>query len=171
MPSLAGDYFANSLTYICEHTDEGAMGLMVNRPSDVSLLELMAQIGLRTNRRLVETPVLEGGPVATERGFVLHSNDKSYESSATLGNTLLLSTAMEVLDAIAQDTGPQHYLVALGYAGWSAGQLETEIKNNVWLTTEANADVLFDSPFESRLDRAAAAMGIDLGLIARPGNA
>lgn len=147
------------------------MGLMVNRPSDVSLLELMAQIGLKTNRRLIETPVLEGGPVSTERGFVLHSDDKTYESSANLGNTLSLSTALEVLDAIARDAGPQRYLVTLGYAGWAAGQLEAEIKNNVWLTTEADPDVLFNAPYENRLNAVAAAMGIDLSLIARPGNA
>ncbi len=171
MPSLVGDYFANSLTYICEHSDEGAMGLMVNRPSTVSLLELMSHIGLKTNRRLVETPVLEGGPVATERGFVLHSNDKHYDSSAEVGETLLLSTAMEVLDAIANDTGPAQYMVTLGYAGWGAGQLEAEIQNNIWLTTQADARVLFESPFESRLDEVAASMGVDLRLIARPGHA
>ncbi len=171
MPTLAGDYFADSLTYICEHTEEGAMGLMVNRPSELSLLELMSQIGLKTNHRLLETPVLEGGPVSTEQGFVLHSNDKQYASSAELGNTLLLSTAMEVLDAIARDCGPAEYMVALGYAGWGAGQLEAEIQNNVWLTTLADPEVLFHAPFETRLQQAAASMGVDLRLIARPGHA
>ena len=103
MPGLGGDYFAHSLTYICEHNEDGAMGLMINRPSSVSLVELFAQIGLKTNPSLVETPVLEGGPVATDRGFVLHSGDCHYESSASLGQGLYLTTALDVLDAIADD--------------------------------------------------------------------
>ena len=107
MPGLTGDYFASSLTYVCEHNDDGAMGIMINRPSSISLVELFAQVGLKANKRWVETPVLEGGPVSTERGFVLHSADRAFETSADLGNDLYLSTALEVLDAIAKDDGPQ----------------------------------------------------------------
>ena len=172
MPGLTGDYFADSLTYICEHNDEGAMGIMVNRPSDISLLELFSQIGLNSSRRWVETPVLEGGPVSGERGFVLHSAEKRYDSSAALTDGLVLSTAMDALDAIANDNGPERFMVALGYAGWGAGQLENEIANNVWLTAPADVDVLFDREHESKLDRAAASLGIDLRLMSsRPGHA
>lgn len=172
MPGLTGDYFADSLTYVCEHNDDGAMGIMINRPSDISLTELLAQIGLKTNRKWVETPVLEGGPVSSERGFVLHSDDRSYDSSAHIGNQLCLSTALEVLDAIAQDDGPEHFMVALGYAGWDAGQLEQEISDNVWLTVPAEQQIMFQLPFAERLTQAAGCLGIDLRLIsAKAGHA
>jgi len=172
MPGLTGDYFADSLTYICEHNAEGAMGIMINRPSDISLLELFAQIGLKSHKRWVEVPVLEGGPVATDRGFVLHSAEKRYESSTDLSETLVMSTAMEVLDAISQDRGPDKFMVALGYAGWGAGQLEQEIADNVWLTTQAQDTVMFDSSPDDKLQHAASALGVDMRLIAaRPGHA
>ena len=172
MPGLAGDYFASSVTYICEHNDDGAMGIMINRPSELTLVELLSQVGLEANRKLVDTLVLEGGPVARDRGFVLHSSDQSYESSASLGNNLSLSTALDVLDAIASDNGPQDYLVALGYAGWGAGQLEDEISRNVWLTAPGDKDVLFHVPYEERLERAAQLLGVDMRLIsAKPGHA
>ena len=171
IPSVHGNYFADSLTYICEHNDDGAMGIMVNRPSSVSLLELLAQVGLATNRALIDTPVLEGGPVATERGFVLHTDDAQFDSSAELGHDLFLTTALEALDAIATQRAPSHYIVALGYAGWDPGQLEAEILNNVWLTTPADAQVMFETPYDQRLDQAARNMGFDVRLIAKPGNA
>lgn len=172
MPGLTGDYFANSLTYICEHNDEGAMGVMINRPSDLSLIELFSQLSLQTDRKWVDTMVYEGGPVATERGLVLHSSDQQFESSADLGGGLCLSTAMEVLDAIAHDRGPEQFLVAVGYAGWGAGQLEAEIANNIWLTTDADVDIVFHGVWEEKLKRAADLLGIDLNLIAaRPGHA
>jgi putative transcriptional regulator len=165
MPTLTGDYFAGTLTYVCEHSDEGAMGLMINRPLSLSLVELFAQLGLRANRRWVDTTVLEGGPVATERGFVLHSADRTFATSADLGDGLYLSTALEVLDAIADDDGPRDFLVALGYAGWGAGQLEDEIASNIWLTTPADADIIFQTPSDERFDRAGKLLGIDVNLI------
>ena len=142
------------------------MGIMINRPLSLSLVELFAQVGLRTNKRWVDTPVLEGGPVATERGFVLHSSDKTFATSADLGDGLHLSTALEVLDAIADDEGPTDFIVALGYAGWGAGQLEDEISRNVWLTVPADKSVVFDTPYEKRLERAGKLLGIDVSLIA-----
>lgn len=172
MPGLVGDYFADSLTFICEHNEEGAMGIIVNRASDMSLLELFAQLGLPANRQWVETPVLEGGPVGTERGMVLHTDDCRFESSAELGRGLCLSTAMEVLDAIANGRAPQRFLVALGYAGWGPGQLENEIANNVWLTADATQAVLFHDVLSEKLNLAGQILGIDLRLIAaRPGHA
>lgn len=172
MPGLAGDYFAASLTYVCEHNDDGAMGIIVNRPSELTLVELLSQVGLKTNRKWVDTQVFEGGPVATERGLVLHTGERQYESSASLGESMYLSTALEVLDAIAQDDGPEQFIVALGYAGWGAGQLEDEVTNNVWLTIPASLDVLFHPVCEEKLDKAAKILGIDMRLIAtRPGHA
>jgi putative transcriptional regulator len=172
MPGLGGDYFANTLTYICEHNKDGAMGIIINRPSDMSLMELLAQVGLPANHKLLNTNVFEGGPVAVERGMVLHSSNRTFESSADLGAGLCLSTAMEVLAAIANDEGPDQYLVALGYAGWGEGQLEDEIANNVWLTAPADQAVLFESAWQDKLTDAADLLGINLNLIAaKPGHA
>ena len=174
MPGLVGDYFASTLTYVCEHNEEGALGIMVNRATDLSVLELVSQLGLPTPHNLAEINVLEGGPVSPERGFVLHSADKTFESSAEITDTLFMSTALDVLEAIANNQGPQHYLVALGYAGWGAGQLEGEIANNVWLTApgENADDILFNTPLNDRLNVAAESLGIDFSLIAsKPGHA
>ena len=174
MPGLTGDYFAATLTYVCEHTDQGALGIIVNRSTDLSLLELFSQLGLESSRRFAAQPVLEGGPVAQERGFVLHSADKTFESSVQLTDNLYMSTAIDALQAIASDRGPQHYLVALGYAGWGAGQLEDEIANNVWLTAPGTnpEEILFSTPLDKRLNAAAQSLGIDFSLIAaKPGHA
>lgn len=173
MPGLAGSYFGGTITYVCEHNEDGAMGIMVNRPSQVSLVELLAQLGIDTGGTSVDIPVLEGGPVATERGFVLHGRtlrggtDETglLESSLDLDNGLMLSTAREVLEAIAAGSGPEQYLVALGYAGWGEGQLEAEIKDNAWLTCPADPAILFDTPYDDRVNRAAAALGIDFRLL------
>lgn len=172
MPELAGNYFADTLTYVCEHNDNGAMGIVVNRESDMSLLELLAQVGLRTDHKWVDTPVFEGGPVATDRGTVLHSDDVVFESSAALGNGLCVSTAIEALDAIANDAGPAQILVCLGYVGWDAGQLEDEIANNVWLTIAANHTIIFHPDSTEKLQLAAQELGVDMRLIAtKPGHA
>lgn len=165
MPTLAGDYFSGTLTYICEHNENGAMGIIVNRPSELSLVELFSQMGLSTNARWGSTSVLQGGPVAADQGFILHSCDRTFDTSTHLGNDLYLSTAVEVLDAIAVDDGPNEFLVALGYAGWGAGQLEDEIGRNAWLTAPGDADVLFRSPYDQRLNLAGQLLGIDVNLI------
>jgi len=166
MPGLAGDYFSDSLTYICEHNEDGAMGLIINRPSEMSLIELFAQLGLATDHRWVDTVVLEGGPVAADRGIVLHSDDQAYASTTNIGSNLALSTAMDVLENIAVGRGPQRFLVALGYAGWGAGQLEDEIARNVWLTAPGDADLIFTDRWRDKLQLAAASLGIDFRLIA-----
>ena len=171
MPGLAGTYFGDTLTLICEHNDEGAMGLIVNRPSQVTLIELLAQLGIDKGQTPVERIVMEGGPVGGERGFILHSEDARFEASLALGGGVMLSSAREVLEAIARNEGPQDYLVALGYAGWDAGQLESEVADNAWLTCPADAqgalirEILFHTPFEARVQRAAASLGIDFALI------
>lgn len=166
MPALEADYFASTLTYICEHSDEGAMGLVVNRPSNISLLEVLAQLNLSPRRHWVDTPVVAGGPVSTERGFVLYRGDEIFESSISVCDDVHLSSAMSLLSALAQDDGPEDFLFAFGYAGWQSGQLENEILNNAWLTVEADPQILFATPFEQRLPSAANILGIDLSLVA-----
>ena len=172
MPGLSGDYFADTLTYICEHNEDGAMGIIVNRNSDMTLVELFAQLNLPNNHRWLDTLVLQGGPVATDRGLVLHSNDKTFDSSADIGQGLCLSTALDVLDAIARDDAPVHFLVALGYAGWGPGQLDDEIAQNVWLHVPGSQNVLFHPKVDARLELATEVLGFDFRLIApRPGHA
>ena len=166
MPTLQQDYFAATLTYICEHSDDGAMGIVVNRPSDVSVLELLNQLNLNPARHWVDHPVIAGGPVSTNRGFMLFAGKDQYESSLTITDGVHLTSALESLRAVANDEGPEDFMIALGYAGWSGGQLEDEITRNVWLTVEAEPEVLFEQPYEQRLDAAAKLLGIDLSLVA-----
>ena len=152
------------------------MGIIVNRPSHVSLVELVAQLGISKGSTPVDCPVLEGGPVEVERGFILHSADERFEASLDLGGGIMLSSAREVLEAIANDGGPEDYLVALGYAGWDAGQLESEVADNAWLTAPVEADaarhIIFETSFEARIGEAAGSLGIDFSLIsAQPGHA
>lgn len=171
MPELRASYFGNTITYLCEHNDEGALGLMINRPTQMTLGELFDQLGIDAEHAR-DAIILEGGPVQQERGFILHTNDVQGEGSLPVGDGLMLSTAREVLQAIGEGEGPERFLIALGYAGWGAGQLENELKENSWLTCPAAPEIIFDAPFEERVQRAAASLGIDFNLIAeRPGHA
>lgn len=165
MPGLAGTYFADTVTYLCEHNADGAMGLVINRPGELTLVELLAQVGLSCSGVSVDIPVMQGGPVATERGFILHSDDRHFEASLAVGEGLMLTAAREILEAIAEGRGPEHYLVALGYAGWGEGQLEQELKENAWLNCPADRSVVFEVPFEDRVNKAAESLGIDFRLI------
>jgi putative transcriptional regulator len=166
MPSLASEYFANTITYVCEHNEEGAMGFMVNRPMQLTLAALLDQLGI-TSTLTSQEPVLEGGPVKTERGFILHSDEVQYDASLPLGHGLMLSTARQTLEAIGAGHGPKRYLVALGYAGWGSGQLENELAQNAWLSCPADVDILFDVPFDQRVNKAAATLGIDFRLMSK----
>lgn len=142
------------------------MGIMVNRPLDLTLAELLDQLNIETlDSNCSEVQVLEGGPIASDRGFILHTNDQHFESSLALGNALMLTTAREVLEAIAAGNGPQNYLVALGYAGRGEGQLDAEMQQNSWLNCPADAQVLFDTPLAERVGAAAKSLGIDFNLI------
>jgi len=152
MPGIAGDYFGNTITYICEHNEEGAIG------------ELLDQLGI-AGTLIAKQSVLEGGPVKTERGFILHSDEVHYDASLPLGNGLMLSTARQTLEAIGAGNGPKRYMVALGYAGWGSGQLENEMMQNTWLSCPADIDILFDVPFDQRVHKAAASLGIDFRLM------
>ena len=165
MPNQAGTYFGDTATYLCEHNADGAMGLMINRPTDVTLAELLSQLGVDPRGKLNDVPVMEGGPVARDRGFILHDKDERFATSLPLGNGVMLSTAREILEAIATGDGPANYLVALGYAGWGGGQLEAELKENAWLTCPGDSAILFNTPYEERVNKAAAALGIDFRLM------
>ena len=144
MPSMEDPYFSRSVTYICEHNDDGAMGIVINQPVELNLGELFKQIKIPTMGDDNGQPVYAGGPVAQDRGFVLHSpvNEQNWSSSLQLADNIMLTTSKDILEAIAKQQGPEHYLVSLGYAGWSAGQLEGELQDNAWLTIGANADIL-----------------------------
>ena len=164
MPSQADSYFGNTVTYLCEHNKDGAMGLMINRPMDLALSSLLEQMGM--GQQVDDhIRVLEGGPVSNERGFILHSDDEQYEASLPLGNGLMLTTARHVLEAIGQGKGPKNYLVTLGYSGWGAGQLEDEMAENAWLSCPSSNEVLFQIPFENRVQKAADSLGIDFNLM------
>ncbi len=164
MPSQMGGYFGNTVTYICEHSARGAFGIMVNRPTDLKVAELLEQLSPNTSFD-DGIYVLEGGPVERGRGFVLHSNDVVLEESMKMTDTLSLTTSRSILDAIREREGPSKYLVALGYSGWGPGQLEEEMQESAWLSCPADERVLFEVPFHDRLDAVAALLGIDLRLL------
>ena len=166
MPQLESDFFSSSLIYLCEHSDEGAMGLVVNKPSEMNLAEVFEQLELKTGPALELTPVYTGGPVSSDRGFLLHSQTQHrWKSTLDLSEDLQLTTSLDVLEAIANGGGPQDYLMVLGYAGWDAGQLEDELSRNLWLSCTSNFDILFRTAPEARLSAAAAQLGIDINLL------
>ena len=166
MPSLKGSNFSQSVAYICEHSADGAIGLVVNQPTKITLGDLLDQMDVKYDAAIGETSLFSGGPVQTERGFILHSNEKSWESTLTISDTVSISSSKDVLEDIANNRGPDKFLITLGYAGWNAGQLEDEMINNSWLTLPANQHIIFDTPVEQRWTAAAQPLGIDMNLIA-----
>ena len=164
MPTLEDPNFARGVTLICQHGEEGAMGLTINRPSDLRLGDVMRQIGVDVvPPEVAARKVLIGGPVQMERGFVLHEAAGTWDSSLALGDDLVVTTSKDVLQAIAEGRGPGRYLVMLGYAGWIAGQLEQELRDNAWLTVAPrDHDIFFETPLEQRWDAAARLLGIDI---------
>ena len=178
MPGMADDNFAGSVVYLCEHTERGALGLVINKPSDIKLGTLFEKVDLSLDRtELAEQPVYIGGPVQTERGFVLHESGEDdaadveadgaqYNSSLRIpGGGLAMTTSKDVLEAMACGAGPKRVLVTLGYAGWSAGQLEEEIARNGWITVDARPELIFETPIEQRYDRALGLLGIDAHML------
>jgi putative transcriptional regulator len=155
------------VVYLCEHTEKGALGLVINKPIDIKLKNLFEKVELSLTRDdLADVPVYFGGPVQTERGFVLHERQSDAESpySSTLaipGGGLDMTTSKDVLEALSSGAGPKKILVTLGYSGWGAGQLEDELGRNGWLTVDAQPEVIFDTPIEQRYDRALALLGFD----------
>ncbi|CAM3663148.1 UPF0301 protein [Pseudomonas reidholzensis] len=166
MPHMADPNFAQTLTYIVEHNANGAMGLVVNRPQDLNLADILEQ--LRPDEEppigTVHVPIYLGGPVQTDRGFVLHSSERGYQATVELEG-LSLSTSQDVLFAIAEGVGPAKSLITLGYAGWEAGQLEAELADNAWLNCPFDPEIIFGLASEQRLEAAAALLGINLSLL------
>ncbi len=166
MPCLDEGIFAHSITYICEHGESGAMGIVINQPLDLSVGEIFEHLQIESQQDFTDMPVMAGGPVQIDHGFVLHRNcDRRWEASLKVTPEITLTTSRDILRAIADGEGPEEHLIALGYAGWSAGQLEQELAENSWLTLPASGDVIFSMPAEQRLGAAAAQLGIDMNLI------
>lgn len=163
MPNLDDSYFNKTVTYICEHNAEGAMGLIINLPINVTLNELLTQIDEdKTDAPELDQQVLTGGPVSQDRGFVLHSTQAGWSSSLALSEEVMITTSKDILMALGTEGAPAKYMVTLGYAGWGPGQLEEEIKANSWLLTPADGDILFDTPIEQRWKKATEKLGIDM---------
>ena len=166
MPQLADPNFFHTVTYICEHNSDGAMGIVINRPLDLGLDEVLQHMDIPVeSEKLSNVSVYLGGPVQPERGFVLASPIAKWDSMLTINENVAITTSRDILTEIAGDNGPQSYLVALGYAGWGAGQLEHEIAENAWLNGPANTEILFETPNEKRWEAAAALLGVDLNLL------
>jgi putative transcriptional regulator len=195
MPSLGNDYFNKTVTYICEHNDEGAMGLIINMPVNITLLDLLKKIqendkeqasddkitpklekrpekkpasentvseeNICTDNSL-EQRVLSGGPIAQNRGFVLHRTQLGWNSSLALNEDIMITTSKDILLALGTNKAPKQFVVTLGYAGWGPGQLETELQANSWLTIDADNDILFNTPLEQRWQKATEKLGIDI---------
>ncbi|MDP7591314.1 MAG: YqgE/AlgH family protein [Litorilituus sp.] len=185
MPSMGDPFFNKTVTYICEHNDEGAMGLIINLPVNICLNDLLkqiddeadseAQVGIVDDNHLdkqqkenssllasLEQPVLSGGPISQNRGFVLHSTQQGWKSSLALSKDIMITTSKDILLALGTKNAPEKFMVTLGYAGWGPGQLEEELKENSWLTIEANSDIIFKTPIEQRWQKATEMFGIDV---------
>ena len=163
MPALRDPNFARGVTFLCQHGEDGAMGLMINRLSEYRLGDVLAQMNLHSELPdVIDAPVLIGGPVQPERGFVLHTPTGDWESSFRISEHISVTTSRDILVAIAAGAGPRHAVVTLGYSGWSPGQLEQELCSNHWLTAPAAEHVLFETPLEDRWEAAAGLVGVNL---------
>ncbi|HBD19527.1 MAG TPA: YqgE/AlgH family protein [Arenimonas sp.] len=167
MPAMDDPNFFRSVTLVCQHDDDGAMGLVVNREADFSFGEVLGQLGFEAKDPALATrPVLAGGPVQPERGFVLHDDPRDWHSTLRMGNGLAVTTSRDILEAVAKGEGPANLLMTLGYAGWGAGQLEAELAANSWLTVPADPAVLFRTPLAERWQAAARSLGVDISRLA-----
>jgi putative transcriptional regulator len=166
MPGLSDELFGRSVVFMCEHSERGALGLVINKPSDILLSRLFEKVDLPMGRDdLATLPVFQGGPVQTERGFVLHEavsgeGESVYASTLSIPGGLEMTTSKDVLEAMASGAGPRRVFVSLGYASWGQGQLESEITENSWLTVEADPNLIFDAPVAERYERAMALLGL-----------
>ncbi len=162
MPALADPNFFHTVTYVCAHNQEGAMGIIINRPMDLHLNEILSQMNIEaSDAQLNDVPVYDGGPVQRERGFVIHKPKGDWEAMLPVGDEIGVTTSRDVLAAVAKGEGPRDALIALGYAGWGAGQLEREIADNAWLSGPVDTRILFDLPHKQRWEAAAALLGVD----------
>ena len=175
MPGLEDEAFAKSVIYLCEHSSRGALGLIINKPSDINLQGLFDKVELPLRREdLVAIPVFHGGPVQTERGFVLHEavfagsaapSEPVYASTMTIPGGLEMTTSKDVLEAMSTGAGPRKVLVSLGYSAWGEGQLESELAENSWLTVSADTTVIFDTPVEQRYAKALSLLGLEAWML------
>jgi putative transcriptional regulator len=175
MPGIGEGTFAGTVIYLCEHTEKGALGLVINKPIDIKLKNLFEKVELTLDRPdLAEEPVYFGGPVQTERGFVLHERldggegeGGHYNSSLQIPGGLEMTTSKDVLEALSNGAGPKKVLVTLGYSGWAAGQLEEEMGRNGWINVGAEPGIIFDTPVEERYDKALSLLGIDARMLSQ----
>lgn len=175
MPGLEDESFARSVVYLCEHSERGALGLIINKPTDITLKGLFDKVDLSLRREDLRTaPVFSGGPVQTERGFVLHepmlmdkteTEESAYASTMTIPGGLEMTTSKDVLEALSTGAGPRRVLITLGYSSWGEGQLESELAENAWLTVAADLSVIFDTPVTERYDRALALLGLQAWML------
>ena len=167
LPTLLDPHFARSVTLVFQHDGEGAMGVIVNRPSEFTLGDVLEQMGIEaTNEALRSQVVLSGGPVHPERGFVLHDGGDGWDSTLAISDRLYVTTSRDILEAMAGGSGPQHAVVALGCAGWGAGQLEHELTEDGWLSVPVDNELLFETPLDARWQAAAGSIGVDLTQVA-----
>ena len=176
MPGMQDMAFARSVVYLCEHSERGALGLIINKPTDINLQKLFDKVEMSLGRAdLVQQPVMQGGPVQTERGFVLHDplvwgedgteKEAVYASTLAIPGGLEMTTSKDVLEALAEGAGPRRLLITLGYSAWGEGQLESEIAENAWLTVGADQSVIFETPIHERYDRALALLGVQAWML------
>lgn len=176
MPGLEDAAFARSVVYLCEHSERGALGLIINKPTDITLKGLFDKVDLSLRREdLGREPVFQGGPVQTERGFVLHepmpdegrstTDGSAYASTMVIPGGLAMTTSKDVLEALSTGAGPRRVLITLGYSSWGGGQLESELAENAWLTVAADLSVIFDTPAPERYDRALSLLGLEVWML------
>jgi len=163
MPAMEDPNFNTTVTYLCKHDAQGALGVIINRPSETTLGEVLAQLSLPTTDGVrTSQPVLRGGPVEPERGFVLHRSAKAYDATLDPGGEIKVTLSTDILAAVARGEGPEAMVVALGYAGWERGQLEAELLANAWLTVPADPALIFETSFEQRWSAAVGLLGVDV---------
>ncbi|MDT8405813.1 MAG: YqgE/AlgH family protein [Methylococcales bacterium] len=169
MPGLSDPSFFHTVTYLCQHNADGALGIVVNRQTDMTLGDILKQMDIAPELPGIEkTPIFHGGPVQPERGFVLHNPAGQWLSTLIISDQIALTTSRDILEAIAKGEGPQHFLIALGYAGWGEGQLEKEITENAWLNIPSGQEILFKTPVNQRWQDAAKNLGIDIKRLTAP---
>lgn len=168
MPSMDDPNFFQAVAYICEHTEDGAIGILINKPTSVNIADILTQMDIPINNPAVHhLPVLYGGPVHPERGFVIHKPQGLWASSYNATNDIAITTSRDILQSIAKNEGPEDMLISLGYAGWGAGQLEEELIKNSWLNCNAAPNILFNTPYELRWNAAISSLGIDPNILSR----
>ncbi len=168
MPALDDSYFGRTVIYICEHDDDGAMGLIINKSTDIAINKVLIEMHIEDEEQgetstveLNRNHVMSGGPVQTDRGFILHNGDNKWSSSLKLDDQINVTTSKDILANLSTKDGPEKYIMTLGYSGWTAGQLEQELADNTWLTIDADPDLLFDTPVEERWEKALKKLGVN----------